>query len=215
MVERFIFRAECRPDRLKYCKNFFSNQRLNVERMISDGKILTLCISTWETHVFLYYECQGKRPEPDEIFEGAEEYLEVWPGEEEKRFWVPMIDIFHYNAPASLEQWSRKTPVTRWPMRIARLKPEMVCSYIFYHYQLQEEKPGYGSKYGIIAIHENLLFFYIEEPYVEEGSPYQGKLQTANSPEEWGAVMDPHFINWPEAPEGQDIWKNIETVLAI
>jgi hypothetical protein len=50
---------------------------------------------------------------------------------------------------------------------------------------------------------------------LKEVSPYQGRLQTANSPEAWGAVMDPHFINWPEASEGQEIWKNIETLLAL
>lgn len=65
------------------------------------------------------------------------------------------------------------------------MKPEMVSSYIFYHYQLQEERPACGNKYGLISITENLLFFYTEEPVVKEEALYDGRMKTANTPGNW------------------------------
>ncbi|MBT3602078.1 MAG: hypothetical protein HOE48_03170 [Candidatus Latescibacteria bacterium] len=53
----------------------------------------------------------------------------------------------------------RKTPMDMPYGRVIRLRPEKVSSYIFYHYQLQEEHPGRGDKYGLISIHEDKIIF--------------------------------------------------------
>jgi len=91
----------------------------------------------------------------------------------------------------------------------------MVSSYIFYHFQLQEEQPGaLGSKYGLISQHENLLFFYMEKPDVAESESYAGHLKTQHTPPNWGDVMDPHFQPWPD-DEGERLWRPIECILAV
>lgn len=60
----------------------------------------------------------------------------------------------------------------------------MIGSYIYYHYQLQEERAFLGDKYEIIAMHENLLFAYqglskvLGEPLASE------KLQTKGTQKE-------------------------------
>ena len=65
---------------------------------------------------------------------------------------------FHYQAPASEQHWKRRYKDSVPYGRIARLKPEETASYVYYHYQYQEERPGDGDKYGIIGLHENMLF---------------------------------------------------------
>ncbi|MCB0062225.1 MAG: hypothetical protein KDE19_08925, partial [Caldilineaceae bacterium] len=151
------------------------------------------------------------------IFSGTDAWLEPWPGASTPRHFVPMMDIFHYLAPENLHGdpvavWRRKAPVQQAWGRLARLQPAMVSSYIFYHYQMQEEKPGVGDQYGIISLHEDLIFFYQERPAVVRPAENPGKLQTTNTPNHWHDVMFPHFHLWEDAPAGQEIWREIETV---
>ena len=78
--------------------------------------------------------------------------------------------------------------------KVNRLKAEMVSSYIFYHYQYQEEKPGDWAKYASIYLHENLMFFYLEDPDSPETPPYTGRLDTSNTPGKWTELMNQHFL---------------------
>lgn len=152
--------------------------------------------------------------EPELLLPGADSVLSAWPGEPRRRLFVPMADIFHYQRPADGDHW-RRTRQTESYGRIARLKPDKVSSYVFYHYQYQEEKPGDGDKYGIIGLNENLLFFYAERPSTVEPAPYEGTLTTQNTPSDWGAVMQPHFIEWPDKQENEKIWLNLERAFDI
>ncbi|NGZ75349.1 hypothetical protein GYN08_08455 [Saccharibacillus sp. VR-M41] len=171
------------------------------------------------------------------LFPGAENVLSVWPGERGGRLFVPMTDIFHYRRPDAREPWRKTAAPNKGEAdrgkaesdlkaggagggrsseshgRVARLKPDMTASYVFYHYQYQEEKPGDGDKYGIIGLHENLLFFYAERPATIGPPPYEGTLKTRNTPKDWGSAMQPHFIEWRDAPEGQTVWLNADRVL--
>jgi hypothetical protein len=96
-----------------------------------------------------------------------------------------MNDIFHYNQPDIAENWRGDRKVERRLGSLARLKPEMYGSYVFYHYQLQEEKPGSGNKTYIIGSHELYLFSYQELPVSLAEAP-QGLLATHNTPANWG-----------------------------
>jgi hypothetical protein len=175
--------------------------------------ILTLSLFNCEETLFLYYECIDYDVVPTEILGGISLYLKNWPGAKEERLWVPMYDIFHYNKPISIDQWKRKNVVQKPLGMIAKLKPEMISSYIFYHHQYQEEKPGDGDKYGIINLHENLMFFYLEEPCVKEKPQYKGILSTNHTPSNWGEVMEPHFIYWEDPSLEKEIWKHTEVIL--
>ena len=79
-----------------------------------------------------------------------------------------VIDVFHFNEPASHATLVKKSARGEKGWRVRHLKPEMMSSYIYYHYQLQEERAFYGDKYEIIAMHENLLFGYQEFPKVSK-----------------------------------------------
>ncbi|MBW4082268.1 hypothetical protein HYD27_12830 [Paenibacillus sp. S150] len=182
-------------------------------RLIREKRLMTAAAYKWNRNVFLYYECMEEELSPEELLPGAADGLSDWPGEERPRKWISLIDVFHFNAPKDAGHWRRKSPVERQVGRVARLKPEMAASYVYYHYQLQEEQAFHGPKYEIIGIHENLLFGYQEFPAVVEEPVLPGKLSTSGTPKEWeDSRMDLHFQPWPD---GHLFFKPIETLFAV
>ena len=174
--------------------------------------VVTLSVILWRKRVFLYYETRNDETiTPEYLFEGTENELEDWPGEENMRKWIRMYDIFHYNRPVMDEEWMRHQPSFPfgWLMKI---KPEMLGSYIFYHQQMQEETPGCGNKYGVICVHENMLLFYIENPDYPHSLTFKGKLNTHNSPKNWPELMNEHFAPWPDTDPPIQWRKDLETV---
>ena len=179
---------------------------------VKQGRLMTACAFTWQGNLFLYYECIDCEAGPEEIAAAAEPFLQDWPGHAKPRKWIPMIDVFHFNEPASQEHWLRKHPVEKRGGRVAHLKPEMAASYIYYHYQLQEERAFFGGKYDIIAMHENLLFGYQEFPNVTEEPVVPGRLNTKGTPENWpDSRMDLHFQPWED---GHLYFKPIDSIFA-
>lgn len=139
----------------------------------------------------------------DSVLVYAESHLESIKGEDvvdadvkaypNGDLWENMTDIFHYSAPQSDESWKRiqhKEPL----MRVNKLRHEKVASYIYYHYQYQEEIPCDGDKYGIIFISGDMLFMYLEEPE-EIADKYKGALDTNSTPDmrDWPDLMKQHF----------------------
>lgn len=212
-MERCVYRAQIKPGAGAVVLNLFNGMNNKLKEFINTGEIMTLSVFKWNDNIFTYYECIDRIIKPEEIFGDISELLEKWPGEEKPRCWVPMMDIYHCCEPISAEYWKRKEPVKRVCARLNRLKPEMVSSYIFYHYQYQEELPGDWAKYPSIFLHENLMFFYTEEPDAPEKTPYSGKLNTSNTPGQWQDLMDKHFYPWEDDPELKKPWKEIEQVI--
>ena len=154
--------------------------------------------------VFLYYESQMEDLPPEAVVEGA---MTPYP---DGRCWQRMMEIFHYSRPLSREHWQRKIQGKTPEFRINYVRPEMVASYISYHYQYQEEMPGDGDKYGIIFISGNRLVMYLETPTEPETEKYSGSLTTHITPhDQWGKVMDPHFQPWEN---GKKEWRSMELV---
>ncbi|MEI7027770.1 hypothetical protein [Paenibacillus sp. y28] len=211
-MKRFIYRAQLKP----------GQEEAGVQKLLSDpapqqhihnGNLMLIGAFRWERNVFLYYECIGEALTPEELFSTAGHDLEDWPGRPEKRKWILMVDVFHFNEPASREHWLRKSPVERRVGRVAHLKPEMIASYVYYHYQLQEERAFLGDKYEIIAMHENLMFGYQEFPKVIEEPVLPKKLATSGTPENWeDSRMDLHFQPWED---GHLFFKPVETIFTL
>ncbi len=214
-IYRRVYRAQCQPGAEAATAAYFEAQRTALQEVIADQRLLTVSVFRWETTFFVYYEAVGTDAVPDELFGHGADLLRLWPGKGEPRAFVPMMDIFHCGEPISLEQWQRRSPIEEIRARITHLQPHMLSSYIFYHYQLQEEKPGSFDKYCLISLHENLLFFYQEFPNELESPPRTGKLTTHHTPDDWHGTMFPHFLLWDDAPEGQEIWRDVERVLSL
>jgi hypothetical protein len=210
-MKRMIFRAQFKDGQeSEVLKNI--KQENHVKQFIFDKKFMTIAAYKWEKNIFLYYECIDEEIQPEEIFSSIDIFLENWPGKNEMRKWIPMIDVFHFNEPVSYEHWKRKHPVERRAGRIAHIKPEMMSSYIYYHYQLQEERAFLGEKYEIIAMHENLLFGYQEFPKIVEEPLAKKKLTTSGTPKNWeDSRMDLHFQAWED---GYLYFKHIEQIFA-
>ncbi|MGO4110449.1 hypothetical protein [Paenibacillus sp. YAF4_2] len=211
MIERFMYRAVWKEEQaaegLQALK--LDNQAIS---LMKQGRLMTAAAFHWNNNVFLYYECMDGPILPEELASAAMSYLKDWPGQEEPRQWIRMVDVFHFNEPAGVEHWQRKHQVERRVGRVAHLKPEMVSSYIYYHYQLQEERAFFGPKYEIIGMHENLLFGYQEFPNVTEEPVVPGRLRTKGTPGNWSdSRMDLHFQPWED---GHLYFKPIEQIYA-
>lgn len=182
-------------------------------RLIREGRLMTAAGFRWKHNVFLYYECLEEALLPEELLPLAGQFLTDWPGEDTPRQWIPLMDVFHFNAPADAAHWRRRTAPERQAGRVAHLRPDMAASYVYYHYQLQEERAFPGPKYEIIGMHENLLFGYQEFPAVVEEPVLPGKLATTGTPEVWtDSRMDLHFQPWPD---GHLYFKPAETLFAL
>jgi len=174
------------------------NFKLAVEAGNFPQSVISLSVMHWKNRVFLYYESRDDMTvTPHSLFGDMSAYLVTWPGEKEERLWIQMYDIFHYNRPVDDDEWTRHIEMRPFG-RLMRIKPEMLASYIYYHHQLQEEKPGLSNKYGVIFMHENLLLFYLEDPEIVETLTFKGRLDTHNSPDNWHEVMEPHFMPWDD-----------------
>lgn len=210
-MKRLIYRGQIKEGSEEIAKGILQGE-MNAKGLVHEGSIMTLAAYYWNNNVFLYYECMQDAILPDDIFPEVKEYLEDWPGHTKMRKWIPMIDVFHFNEPMNREHWIRREPVESRKGRVAHLKPEMMASYIYYHYQLQEERAFLGGKYEIIAMHENLLFGYQEFPNVVEEPLAVKKLSTSGTPTNWNdSRMDLHFQPWED---GHLYFKHIEQILA-
>ncbi|MCR2803896.1 hypothetical protein [Paenibacillus soyae] len=209
-MKRYHYRAQIRPGIVP--EAYFRDALPELAQRMEMREARRLSLFRCADALFLYYESVTEDVDPHALFGHCEAALEAWPGEDMLRRWVPMMDIFHYQRPVSEKHWRRTDPNAKPFARIARLRPEQVASYVFYHYQYQEEKPGDGDKFGMIALHENVMFFYSERPATIEPPPYEGKLSTTETPVDWAAAMLPHFIPWEGS---QDIWREIPLVIQL
>jgi hypothetical protein len=210
-LKRLIFRAQFKDGQeAAALENMIKEEK--AKEIVNSGSVMTIAAFKWEKNIFLYYECIDGEVKPEEIFSSLHIFLEDWPGKNENRNWIPMIDVFHFNEPVSMEHWKRKDIVEKRAGRIAHLKPEMMASYIYYHYQLQEERAFFGPKYEIIAMHENLLFGYQEFPAIVEEPAAPKKLNTSVTPINWtDSRMDLHFQPWED---GHLYFKQIDQIFA-
>ena len=170
-----------------------------------DGQTVTLkkdipcyaALSRQNDKVFLYVESNTETVCPENLVCGE---MKPYPNGKQ---WERGIDIFHYSVPMNEEQWRRKFPKEP-SVRVNRLKPEKTSSYIYYHYQYQEEYPGDGDKYGVIYLLGDLMVFYMETPEEPETVKTVGLLTSKNSPlDVWQELMTEHFA---------DQWRPIENL---
>ena len=167
---------------------------------IKDDTVTMLSVFGYRNFLFAYAEGLENQPDPEVLLAEWQDSLLDIPTEKCFRKWLPMTDIFHYNKPRDAAQWSRgiqKTPRGS----VVKLVPEKISSYIYYHYQYQEERPGEYDKYGLIGLHNDIIFLYDEDPVQTEAAWYNGELDTLSPHDNWGERMDPHFAVFENAEQ--------------
>ena len=193
MIYRFIFKGY--PKKPK-------NQKNKDMKLKENNNAKNVSIFEFENMVFMYAESKKENINPTDIVEAE---LIPYPDGSE---WENMSEVFHYSMPQSDESWERtqkKTP----KLRVNYVRHGKISSYIYYHFQYQEEYPCDGDKYGIIFHSGDLLVFYTESP-TEFAPKYKGLLDTKNSPlhDEWAKLMEnEHF----DTKFGG--WKLVERIL--
>lgn len=167
-----------------------------------------------DLNVCVYMESSVATPEWDWPA-SFNRYMETWPAEPDcigssnarkHRLAIPMIDIFHDGVPSGENRTGKERIGS-----IARLKPDMVSSYIFYHYQKQEESPNSFNESYMIGALGRILFSYHELPATINMDKRTGLLSTDHSPDNWHEVMLPHFEFW-DGEKGESIWRNMDEV---
>ena len=136
------------------------------------------------------------------------------PGDFGDQKFVPMLDIFHDAIPRDNVVWRDPAKQVQSLGSIVYLRPEKYCSYVFYHFQLQEEGLRKFNKHYIIGVLENCLFSYQELPAVIDATNHDRVLHTNVSPENWVELMGEHFQPWPEGLDIEKPWKEMEEIFS-
>lgn len=150
------------------------------------------------TYVESGEDIQADVPHPNDFLAQMTPYLVAWPGQQRERLWVHMYHIYYHSIPESVESWKRANVPEKRRGRIAFLREDKLFSYIYHHKAIVDEGLLCGDRYQSIALHENILFSYFEEPKtmvnVQNKPGEQSKVIA-----DWVAV-DPesHFIHMSE-----------------
>lgn len=223
-MERFMYRAQLKRGYEDLLKDRTSLCAASLKKLVGEGALMTLTIFILENQLYLYYECCSDEIKPHEMLPDLDSILEDWPGVADFtgsgvcggfRKWVRMTDIFDSSTPYDAGHWKRKQPVARRVGKLGFLKPEKVAAYVYYHYQLQTGSNATDNKYCTIAINENVLFYYDEEPHIEDRHPEKEAKGMAVPIENWQQFMDTHFFLWEGDHEGDRKFKPMEHILSI
>ncbi|WNR43463.1 hypothetical protein [Paenibacillus roseipurpureus] len=183
-------------------------------QQMKEQGLVTCSLFQLDQWICTYLESEdGSQQLPwEEIAEG---WLERWPSPAGPCLAVRMPDIYHDGVPMDRQSWRDGRTIERRVGSLARLKSEYVSSYVFYHYQVQEEKPEHFNKTYTIGLYDGLIFSYAEHPSVVSRVKPQGKLSTSNTPANWHEVMEPHFDHWTDASGERTPWRPMRHLITI
>lgn len=197
----------------------------NVRQAQRQGRVLTAALYRWNRMLFFYCEAIGEQlpvaepidiaenentlPEsgedmqvtclyPEELLVPLNPFLQIWPGQTDDRLWVHMYHVFYQSVPESVEGWRRTAVPEKRRGRIAFLREDKLFGYVCSHRALVEEGLLMGDKYQSIALHENILFSYFEEP--KTMTNIKNDLSRESQVIKAWEAMNPeaHFIHRPE-----------------
>jgi hypothetical protein len=201
----------CSPDRFL---DGLTLSRLAVRERLASSGVTACTVFGYGRRLFVYTEAEERfgRFHWDEL----SPLLEQWPGlteDGEAGDCYPMTDIFHYCKPEAYVSWRAEYEPEKRVGLLARLKPHMASSYIYYHYLRQEELPGSGNRSFVIGYALPYIFSYQEHPAVIK--PLAPRMITGLVPGDWQEAMDPHFDKWDDTDEEQRIWRRLQGVTII
>lgn len=175
-----------------------ADSKKKIEQGIKACELMAGALFHYKQMLFFYYESVGERREPEELLSPLKPFLSPWPGAEGNRDWVLMNQIYYHSIPESYEEWKRKQKPEWKRGRIAFLKEDKWFSYVFYHTSLVEEGLLPGDKYHSIALHENILFSYFEEPKIMTNIKKDSENESEVIKAWTKAIPEDHFVKMPE-----------------
>lgn len=159
-------------------------------------QVIVSCVKYYENYAILYFETKTASLVPEDVAEGS---LVAFP---DGALWFEATEIFHYFNIEEDSQWERKIPDKESKILVNRLHKDKIASYIYYHYEHQNDNQVEVDKFFSIFIYGNLIFIYKELPTEEitwadiEGKNHHGERY------DWPALMNEHFMPWEDGSQG-------------
>ncbi|WP_340004816.1 hypothetical protein MHH52_24030 [Paenibacillus sp. FSL K6-0276] len=221
-MKRLLYYSQLRRDSESEFRQMVNTDVESLRRDWTAQGLYDVSIFVLQQFVFIYAEA-------DPSSEYAEwrwprhysRILETWPsvplskghpsGSTES-FEVPLIDIFHDGVPSDRSSWRDHRHIDERIGSVACLRPEMAASYIYYHFQKQEEAASSFNQTYMIGMFGTLIFSYHELPSLTSGHKPQGLLHTRQSPVHWQEAMLPHFIPWKDESGNDILWMQMERI---
>ena len=125
---------------------------------------MTAALYIYGRQLFLYYEAIGEEMGPEAFMAPLSPLLSLWPEKENTVPWAKMYHIYWHCEPKDETDWRRDPKPLRRRGRIAYLKHDTLFEYVYHHFAIVREGLLKGDKYMSIALHEDVLFSYFEEP---------------------------------------------------
>lgn len=203
MDDRPVFRCHYRgclkeqTEREESLNGAYAACRERAADLIRSGRLMTAALYAYGRQLFLYYEALGQECLPEAFTAPLIPYLETWPEKETLRIWAEMYPVYWHCEPRNAGDWRREPFPKRRRGRIAYLKKENMFEYVYHHFAIVREGLLRGDKYMSIALHEDVLFSYFEEPRssVNIRRTEAGESQAVQG---WmDAVPEDHFIPLP------------------
>lgn len=169
----------------------------NAQQLINDGALMTAALYYYGNQLFLYYEAVGEEIRPECFMAPLHPVLSQWPQKEETCDWALMYNVFWHDAPKDDEDWKRSVPPERRRGRIAWLKHDTMFRYVYHHFAIAEEGILQGDRYQSIALHEDILFSYFEEPRTPGNLRRDTTLQSQTIQAWLDVNPESHFIPLP------------------
>lgn len=169
----------------------------NAQQLINDGALMTAALYYYGSQLFLYYEAVGEEIRPECFMAPLHPVLSQWPQKEDTCDWALMYNVFWHDAPKDDEDWKRSVPPERRRGRIAWLKHDTMFRYVYHHFAIAEEGILQGDRYQSIALHEDILFSYFEEPRTPGNLRRDTTLQSQTIQAWLDVNPESHFIPLP------------------
>ena len=162
-VYRYLYRAHLVSDNPPGFAEAVDAVQEKSRELFAQGKSLVASMFRYKNMVFVYYESVGEELAPDAFFGAIRDYLLDWPGQDALRKWVLMTPAYYHAEPIDEDDWSRHIDTEKCVARMAFLKPDGITDYVRGHRALINEGAHKGDKFTCIALHENILFQYMEQ----------------------------------------------------
>ena len=172
----------------------------HLKALVEQNRIFTATVFSYDArNLFFYWESVSERLDVETVFPGLDPYLAIWPGDESPTYYHPLIEMYRSYEPLPEEQsaWRRGGTIKPRAM-MSQMIPEKLSSYIFWHYQRQGEVPGRDGKFLSIWGDGSLGLLYGEADDRAVQNPHPAEFSTDNTPEDWGGLMIPHFVEFPD-----------------
>lgn len=151
----------------------------NAAKLRAEGVLIAANVYFHKDMMFLYLETASEgsgidpdnldprdaKPLPEDIFPETSKLLKAWPERDGDRAWCYMYPIYWHDVPEDIAYWRPEITEKKTRRgRIAYLNHDKLFSYVYYHKALVDEGLISGDRYQFIALHEDILFSFFEEP---------------------------------------------------